>query len=1426
MNRDLISSPVSTGGAGTIFEQHVNAYWLALLLVRARPPILSDCTVEEVHLQTSHLGWHTDDFLICCQDGSGQRRKLASQVKRTFTVSASNSECKKAIQDFWQDFSNPQQFSPDSDRFALVTQLGTITLLQHFTSLLNCARASRDAADFEHRLNTPGFINRKSVQYCDEVRKIIGEIEEKDISVGDIWPFLCVLHVLSLDLASASRQNEATIKNLLTLTSGKPVEAGIAEATWDALLRVAGEGMSEARSYQHENLPEKLRQRHTQIGDTEQHELRALSERSVPVLDEIRSTIGDVHLDQTFDPGALNEAVNKFEVLSQEAKEQMTAGFADMRAELRTLTASIATQEGQPDSEQQRLSEKIDSARDLIQQGLIATARQQLERIEREAEQLPDNLRFHLLTNLAICAMGEDKLDAAISFINQAHRIQPENRTGIINAAMAAELQQNPERAAELARKALTLDPHDPSAAANLISALWSMGKNEELEDFVASAEWMTKELPSALALARVRVQQARYDDAKAVYRSLIDTDPGDAQTHLCLSQCLLAQAQVERLPVAYSKEDLARLREAEIEADRAVELLRPTQLSALRHQALVLRAGARALLGNVDEAMGDVDEVLREAPQHPAAALHKGLLLLKKGPASEARRFIEGIQDPEVRSELILPLADACLESGDPTAAIDLLRGSFKLNPPEKEDFGRAQSLLQAEAAAGIDDSVGPLIAAAIERFPDDPTLFALAAVRSSLREDTEAAESALNKAVDLADAPFRQVLQGQLGRLYEGVDRFADAAEQFSKACGDDPAHPDAVPMLLSLSNSGQYRKALDLARKIRDVVDPIPRIVFEVEAAILGYVGDVRAEVLRHHELCSREDTVPGDRVRLASAQIRCGEREAALETVLNIDVSGLGHASHALMNLAIMKCSLGAAGYMNDAYLARRYGLRDPAVHLAYVGLFQGWSEDWEEPVVVEPGCSVRIKDEEQWWHILEDGEEPNGPQELPPDSGLAQRLLGRSVGDVIVRRQALGDVSYEIAELQSKYVRAFQETYKEFSIRFPDDISLSLVEMDSNFTPIFQSIELRHQHISNVESLYKSRQLPFASFCSLIGNTTLTAWPEYTALPDRRLHFGTGSDQETYEAGELLRDADAIVLNMVALLTVHKLRLADPLRTRFSRITIPQLVFDEIQHDVDRMKIEPAPSGYMRKDGEGRYRLTEMTDEVWEERQAYARAVLELADTFERIPSYSILDTDDPEEAIEVLTPAGAGAIFAGDEQSEVRPVLISDDLPLSDVARSLGFGAVNSQALLTELLRSDVITEVEYSSKIEELVLMNYWFVRISAEDILWSLEANGYQTSPGTRAMLRTLGGPDCSEEAAASVGAEVISSLAKRPLIQQQFDLLLSSVLTAICQGRHTDLILLEFKAEIAARLALVPLQRARILQAVDFFMWSRSL
>ena len=86
-SQERVSSPAATGGAGYLFEQHVGAFWLGLLLVRAIPPVFRHSSLERVHFQTQHLGWKTDDFLIIAQDPTGTERKLAGQVRRGFTIS-------------------------------------------------------------------------------------------------------------------------------------------------------------------------------------------------------------------------------------------------------------------------------------------------------------------------------------------------------------------------------------------------------------------------------------------------------------------------------------------------------------------------------------------------------------------------------------------------------------------------------------------------------------------------------------------------------------------------------------------------------------------------------------------------------------------------------------------------------------------------------------------------------------------------------------------------------------------------------------------------------------------------------------------------------------------------------------------------------------------------------------------------------------------------------------------------------------------------------------------------------------------------------------------------------------------------------------------------------------------------------------------
>lgn len=291
-NQERVSSPTATGGAGVYFEQHVQTYWLAQLLVRSIPPILTDRGVAEVHFQTEHLGFNTDDFLVVCEREGEAPAQLVGQVKRSLTISAADDECKKTIGDFWKDFKKAAPFNSQYDRFVLVTLRGTNTLLENFSGLLDCARGASDGKEFQRRLSLSGFISKKSVSQCNELCTIVSALEDTPVTAEDLWPFLCVLHVLSLDLHTSTRQTEAHIKTLLALKSTDSDPLASATSAWNRLLSFTSEANPAARSLKRTDLPDALVLSYSEVGTHEKNVLTALRNHTDFVLRKIRKTIG------------------------------------------------------------------------------------------------------------------------------------------------------------------------------------------------------------------------------------------------------------------------------------------------------------------------------------------------------------------------------------------------------------------------------------------------------------------------------------------------------------------------------------------------------------------------------------------------------------------------------------------------------------------------------------------------------------------------------------------------------------------------------------------------------------------------------------------------------------------------------------------------------------------------------------------------------------------------------------------------------------------------------------------------------------------------------------------------------------------------------------------------------------------------------
>ncbi len=572
-----------------------------------------------------------------------------------------------------------------------------------------------------------------------------------------------------------------------------------------------------------------------------------------------------------------------------------------------------------------------------------------------------------------------------------------------------------------------------------------------------------------------------------------------------------------------------------------------------------------------------------------------------------------------------------------------------------------------------------------------------------------------------------------------------------------------------------------------------------------------------------MCNRDDATIVDRAKLAEAQFRTGQDELAKETLSSIDASEFKFDPGTLLCIAQIKYILGIDGALEDAFLARGFGINDHVMHLGYFQLFVSIHKEVDELSSVVSGCYVRLNSRGQkvWWYVPEDDETGQMQFAQIASSELASRLLGARVGDTITLRQDIEVLSYSIEEIQNKYVRAFQETVEQFSTRFPENYGLSSMEIDLDYPlNLLQIIDQRNMFVQEAVDIYDQGEIPFAVFASLLGKSVPEVWHAVTESGTTSVRCSDSNIHKARMSLNWLREADGIILDFVAMLTVHALGIVHLLRERFGRVLVPQYVIDQTQKAVfeeELMGFSPLSIG---KNDDGMYMLAESTQEDWIKSRRFLKSVLAFTKTLEPIASYRALDLDAIDELEDSLFFAIVGSCGAGEETPNPNLVLVSDDIKMVELGVSLDTLAVSTQTVLEDLHLSGIIDHAKYALLVEHLVLLNYRFVRISADVVARRLEANNFVTTRGVRSMLSSIGDPECSEDSALAVAVNLIYILSTRTS-REQMGLILPLVLEALKVGRSPLHILQRFKRQLFLRLHLVPQIRAEVVNIVDFHL-----
>lgn len=1093
---------------------------------------------------------------------------------------------------------------------------------------------------------------------------------------------------------------------------------------------------------------------------------------------------------------------------------------------------------------QDTVEAQIDIARKLVQDGHFVAARKVLIEIQaqpHENEVTPES-RARIANLLGACAFARDELDQAQGYFNEAIALAPNNIGMLANGAMVALLSYAPEVALELSTRARNLDRKEANATAAYLQALHRLGRHEELEKALNDEPWITEHAVNVAALASINYERGEYQEAETLLRRAISLDASEPQMHILLANSILAPLTAKSFAfVQFDRQLNERLKAAEEALSQAVALYAQGDNQTSLHAALVSRAGIRCIQGKQTEGLADCDRVLRDDRANKGALENKGRILLNLDRTREAIACFEQILNLPVE-ETVKPrryrtsfiggrqtntpalLASAYVDAGQITKAVELLLPLFKPSPDDRDQLDIAEVLLVAQSKQPDYAAAADTLKVIEATWPQQPEAKAVLAEYFARQRDYAQAIKLLQEAAGLSEGFLRSSFTARVAHFLYQDKRYAEAVDVLRPIVEKGQDNPDLRLLITCLYNSHQLAEALPLAHLIRSTTGAVPGVA-EIEALILEKGGDIKQASQIWQQLMQVEPANMSYRVNAAYVEWRGGNREAAEQLTLSIPYETVKNNASLLINIARLRSFLKLPEVLGFAYQARRIAFHNPDIHVQYMilGLH---TEAIEHPNVLLVPEEVRVDTavhlerhgNTTTFLIVDDEIVPGHPNELHISDPLAQKLLGRRIGEHIALRDSfLGTPEYEIREIQTKYLYASHETTRLFEqgrLRHNAFDAGDITEPD--FMERFaRFLDQRAQLQPDIQALYTKQGIPLSTFAHIIGRSIIDIWLVFIETPGERLFSATGSLEEAEAQRQALAASTSVVVDLLSLLTLVHVSLEEVVVQRFDTILMPQALLDQL-HEYEQELDGSQPRGTVGSSGGQRYFL-EIPPEYYDRKREFVNKVLAFVrDKVQIHPTMGLIEAE--QELVTTLGEAATASILLAKEHNLP---LYSDDLRIRTVAHQhWQVSGFDTQTVLRDVRTRNLLRSASYYNALSRLAQSNYQFVRIEAEALVFILEQNGMAITEEVRSLFKLLHGPECTPDSATQVIAEVIKQIWIKSVLHRRKLFILDLALTTLFTGRRPASVIPALKVQLWQKFRLISHLLPEILDNVDYW------
>jgi tetratricopeptide (TPR) repeat protein len=368
--------------------------------------------------------------------------------------------------------------------------------------------------------------------------------------------------------------------------------------------------------------------------------------------------------------------------------------------------------------------------------------------------------------------------------------------------------------------------------------------------------------------------------------------------------------------------------------------------------------------------------------------------------------------------------------------------------------------------------------------------------------------------------------------------------------------------------------------------------------------------------------------------------------------------------------------------------------------------------------------------------------------------------------------------------------------------------LRAVPMEPDLHSILEIVKTRSHEVRKFEHYFQSHNLPMGLFGNRFGNSIFEIWRGLSSHPRLRVRIAFGTTEEQKDELAVALAADAVSVDLFALLTLQHLNLLHLLPLLYRRIYAHPSLLDAVVTDIRELQRHPTQGSIAFVAG------TLLRRERTLQETEFAQNFLAQIRDFLKSPVVTLIGL-----LPETLRTGHSESLLKNCGMASIAPLLVAKEQGVacfSDdaVVRAIGrlddrIPGFSTQTFIRVAAERGVIKRNEYQDAVLKLIESNYTFISEDAGTLARVYERSGGCLNPLAMSLINRVNSTQYNSKSCLPVLAAFVAHIwmNKAPDGANPREQWVGEVWLAISKANNAKLLALEFVAHMAVTCSMQP-------------------